>query len=727
MDLQRPHRSSFRGAKSVLQRIILAWLALVLVAGTFISTIYRIELVGIRDMAWAGERQAVQLGALSINRQLAQAGADLLYLSRQDGLSTLFRQPFSSPSKQPGEDYPVPGESIPSYRALQLLDNQGRELLHIRYGADSSIEETRNGLGPAGDQSFSRQLSALGRGEIHILPFESKDAAGGMIRLSTPVFDRTGARAGTLSLDYPGYPLLENNDARQDMSRFWLIDTAARWILGPRPGMTGFAALDHIAAGTAPEQEQEAARKLETAGSEQGQFMVGSGLYSYVKIASVMGTELKAPAIIPGSWMLLARLSPGLVAPHVERLRRNMLLIFGLTAFILLGVVATVAYHVTRRLQAEREVRGSETLFRGLLESAPDAFIITGADGRIVLVNAEAKNLFGYTQAEMEGFPLEMLIPEQFREKYLSRFNLFTGKVLPDLPSAGFDLYGLHKNGTEFPVSVSLNLVPTEGGLLVFADVRDITDKRQDERAIRNLNLRLQQRNSELENLNRELEAFSYSVSHDLCAPLRAIDGFSGFLLNDYADRLDDRGRDRLGRIRASAQHMRVLIDDMLKLSMVTRAELKFIPVDLTAVAHEVGEDLHRQYPQRDVQFNVHPAVMVQGDSRLLRIALFNLLENAWKFTARTQQASIEFGSIVQDNVATCFVRDNGAGFDMAQTERLFGAFQRLHRQDEFPGTGIGLATVQRIIRRHGGNIWAESEVGHGTKFYFTLDRQGVS
>jgi signal transduction histidine kinase len=216
-------------------------------------------------------------------------------------------------------------------------------------------------------------------------------------------------------------------------------------------------------------------------------------------------------------------------------------------------------------------------------------------------------------------------------------------------------------------------------------------------------------------------------VSHDLCAPLRAIDGFSGFLLNDYADRLDDRGRDRLGRIRASAQHMRILIDDMLKLSMVTRAELKFIPVDLTAVAHEVGEDLHRQYPQRDVQFNVHPAVMVQGDSRLLRIALFNLLENAWKFTARTQQASIEFGSIVQDNVATCFVRDNGAGFDMAQTERLFGAFQRLHRQDEFPGTGIGLATVQRIIRRHGGNIWAESEVGHGTKFYFTLDRQGVS
>jgi signal transduction histidine kinase len=161
----------------------------------------------------------------------------------------------------------------------------------------------------------------------------------------------------------------------------------------------------------------------------------------------------------------------------------------------------------------------------------------------------------------------------------------------------------------------------------------------------------------------------------------------------------------------------------MLKLSMVTRAELKFTAVDLTAVAREVGEDLYSQYPQRDVQFNIHPSVTVQGDSRLLRIALFNLLENAWKFTAKKSQASIEFGSIVQADVATCFVRDNGAGFDMAQTDRLFGAFQRLHGQDEFPGTGIGLSTVQRIIRRHGGDIWAESEVGHGTKFYFTLDR----
>jgi light-regulated signal transduction histidine kinase (bacteriophytochrome) len=231
----------------------------------------------------------------------------------------------------------------------------------------------------------------------------------------------------------------------------------------------------------------------------------------------------------------------------------------------------------------------------------------------------------------------------------------------------------------------------------------------------------------ELEIINKEIESFSYSVSHDLRAPLRAIDGFSQALIEDFAGKLDDRGQDYLRRVRHGAQRMALLIDDMLKLSRVTRAEFRREEVDLTALAREVADELRRAYPDREVELSVGEELRVLGDARLLRIAIENLLGNAWKFTQERSPARIELGGRSHpDGPPAYFVRDNGVGFDMAYSDKLFGAFQRLHNVREFPGTGIGLATVQRVVRKHGGRVWAEGEMDKGATFYFTLSSEAT-
>lgn len=226
---------------------------------------------------------------------------------------------------------------------------------------------------------------------------------------------------------------------------------------------------------------------------------------------------------------------------------------------------------------------------------------------------------------------------------------------------------------------------------------------------------------AELKAANRELESFSYSVSHDLRAPLRAIDGFSQVLVEDYSAKLDPEARGYLQRIRGATQRMGMLIDDLLKLSRVTRTEIRREQIDLSAMANEIARDLRAGEPERRAHFEIASGLLAQGDSHLLRIVLQNLLGNAWKFTSKRAEARIEMGLLRANGQSAYFVRDNGAGFDPAYADRLFGAFQRLHGVEDFPGTGIGLATVQRVILRHGGKVWAEGAVDQGATIYFTL------
>jgi two-component system sensor histidine kinase/response regulator len=308
---------------------------------------------------------------------------------------------------------------------------------------------------------------------------------------------------------------------------------------------------------------------------------------------------------------------------------------------------------------------------------------------------------------EMDGFETAALIRQRERSRYTPIIFLTALGRGEDALFRGYDV-----GAVDYLVKPVVPAV-LKSKVSVFVQL-----KRQSEL--------LEQRNLELNAINQELEAFSYTVAHDLRAPLARIDGFSQALLEMQSDRLDEEGKRYLNRVRTGAQRMCRLVDDLLLLSKVTRHEMRHDQVDLTAMARSIAGDLRTREPEREVEFAIRPNLAAYGDAALLHSALFNLLENAWKFTGKHPEARIEFGETEQDGQRVYFVRDDGAGFDMASSDRLFQAFQRLHSSSDFAGSGVGLATVSRIVKRHGGKLWAESAPEKGATFWFSLspDRQ---
>jgi PAS domain S-box-containing protein len=376
--------------------------------------------------------------------------------------------------------------------------------------------------------------------------------------------------------------------------------------------------------------------------------------------------------------------------------------------------------------ERETALQTNEGRLRAILESAMDCIITMDQDGRIVEFNPAAERLFGHTRARAVGSSLaELIIPPEMRERHhqgLARY-LATGKAV--LLDQRLELNAMRADGSAIPVEVTITRIAQPGPPMFTGFIRDIAERKRSEQEIRQLNADLEQRvilrTAELEASNRELEAFSYSVSHDLRAPLRAIDGFSKAILDECGDTIGDSGKSYLQRVRTATRQMGQLIGDLLNLARITRVGMRREPVDLSALATQISTELGRLEPGRNVALVAAEGMSVEGDPQLLRVAIDNLLRNAWKFTSKHPTARIELGRAEHDGRPVYFLSDDGAGFEMAHAKLLFEPFHRLHRQSEFEGTGVGLATVQRIIQRHRGRIWAVGAIERGATFYFTL------
>jgi PAS domain S-box-containing protein len=387
-------------------------------------------------------------------------------------------------------------------------------------------------------------------------------------------------------------------------------------------------------------------------------------------------------------------------------------------------VVSDLEQHVIELERKEKALRKSEERFRALVETTSDWIWETDENGVYTYTSPAVRDMLGYEPDELVGkTPFDLMPPDEAERVTI----IFQDGVTSLKPLERLENVNLHKDGHQVVLETSgVPILSADGELLGFRGIdRDITARKRAAEKIHRLNEELEQRvrerTAQLEATNQELEAFAYSISHDLRAPLRAINSFSAILQEEYSDALDGVGMDYLNRVRASSLKMSQLIDDLLDLSRLGRGELLLMPTNLTPSAKRLFSEITKNESGRKFDFQMMDLPLIQVDVKLMEVMLTNLLINAVKFTRGREPATIEFGYLPEEETPTFYIRDNGVGFEMKYADKLFAPFQRLHTEEEFEGTGIGLAIVQRVVKRHGGRIWIEAELDKGTTVFFTL------
>lgn len=699
-----------------IRRAALIFLPLAVAAVAVSYLLYASQANAIRVTAQATERTIADIARQRIELSLASLAADASYLSEQDALRTYLANGDPDSLRRLESEYLAFARHRRFFDQLRFIGADGREIVRTRR-ADHIVELAPPGqLRNVADRPYVRETLKLGRGQTFMSELDSgadePDAttrpARPLLWVAEPVFDDSGTRRGLVVVDYLARRILARiNDLRDPVADIWLVSSAGNWLLGSDRDR-----LDETFATAHPDVWQ----RMRVAPS--GMVANELGRFTYQRADALAAAETGGAG---PSWFVVIPTPLAFSDGQTAALKFN----FTVAAAGLLAVLGAISYglarHQVHRLDAEQLVRMSEARLRAVTETASDAIISADSDGNIRYFNPGAEKIFGHLEREIAGQPLTVLMPERFRNAHSEGMRRYLDTREGNVIGRTVELIGLYRDGREFPIELGLASSEVDGDLFFTAIVRDITLRAEAERQIQDLNHRLRVDNAELEAVNKELEAFSYSVSHDLRAPLRAIDGFSQALVEDAGPILQPEHHAHLNRVRQAAQRMGLLIDDLIKLARVSRSDIKLDEVDLSEIARTLATDLQDSAPDRQVEFEIAPDLHAKSDAQLMQVALDNLLNNSWKFTAPRSPARIEFGRTAKDGKPAFFVRDNGVGFDMNYAGKMFGAFQRFHDAREFSGTGIGLATVQRIIHKHGGRVWAESQPGEGATFYFTL------
>ncbi len=806
-----------------------------------------------KDLVALSEQHTVQYAEKTFLDGLHKRSEDIKYLGQQRSIREWANTLSTESIRAVGTDFVAFIKNYSQYDQLRLLDVNGREVVRVDNNANGPVLIPGNKLQDKSGRYYAETVARLSPGDIYMSPIDLNVEYGEIeqpikpvLRVGLAIFDSNGKRMGAIILNYlieDLFSRIKNIHANNDRE-LWLLNSEGYWLLGPEKLEWQFMYSDGEMV-SFPAKYPDLWPYFR-AGSKSGMANNDDGFFSYQRFG-LEGIDEGGKA---RTWILISIVPKpvyfGFIAPNIGEL----IAIYIVFVLLLSGSVFSLSFKDRLRKQSESQLRERERQYRNLLDSAPDAIVIVDESGEIQLVNDEVITRFGYDREELLGANVDILVPDNTRSHHAALRDSYTRAPSVRPMGASRALFARRKDGSEFPVEISLSPSHNNGELYVTSIIRDVTERkkreevylqeqerykhlvthipisvfrlssgpqnkiqdanptminlfqadslatlaavpfsqlfaqkedlvslmnhlaakglvngyeaemvtlsgekffssitaivmregdggmyinsiienisarRTQEEEINNLNQVLLGRQQELENLNRELEAFSYSVSHDLRAPLRAMDGFSQSLLRNYADVLDEQGVDRLSRIRAGAQRMAQLIDDLLMLSRISRYDVKSEEVDMGKMVHEIFDDIKSQdNPQRDVTMHVMDNLYVKADSHLLHVALTNLLSNAYKFTGHTENAEITVGVMLEKSECVYYVKDNGAGFNMDYAEKLFGAFQRLHDTHEFPGTGIGLATVQRVVHKHGGRIWADAEEGQGATFYFTLCR----